>query len=396
MKIAEIRTRICNAYRTNWVFAKVVTDSGIHGVGEATLEHHELSVAKAIEEIGATLIGKDPHAVEAFWHYAYRDSYWQGGAVIMSALSAIEMAMWDIKGKDLGVPVYQLLGGKLRDSIPCYANSWFTSAQTPDQFAIKAKEALKLGFIGLKWDPFGAAWQSVNRKEFQFAMDCVAAVRDAVKDKTLLLIEGHGRFNVPTAIRIGKALEKYDIHWFEEPVPPNDFEGLAEVRRRIGVAVAAGERICNRFQFKTFLNMGCADYIQPDVSHVGGIGELRKIATLAETYHLPVCPHNPSGPVANAAALQVAACCPNLYLLETMASDVPIRSKVARETLHLENGHMIIPDTPGLGVDIDEGEIAKHPYQPHRLRHYTGALTDTRPNDETVYYSVGEKGTNPK
>lgn len=386
MKILEIKPFICDAYRTNWVFAKVITDAGIYGVGEATLEQHELTVAKSIEEIGESFIGKDPHAVEGLWHYAYRDSYWQGGPVIMSALAAIEMAMWDIKGKDLGVPVYQLLGGKLRDRIPCYANAWFTGAKTPDQFAAKAKEALKFGFIGLKWDPFGAAWQSVDRKEFRSAMDCVAAVREAVKDRALLLIEGHGRFDVPTAVRIGKELEKFDIHWFEEPVPPNDFEGLVEVRRRIGTAVSAGERIYNRMHFKTFFNMGCADFVQPDVSHVGGIGELRKIAAMAETYHIPICPHNPSGPVANAATLQVAACCPNLYLLETMASDVPIRSKIAQETLRMENGHMIVPDAPGLGVDIDEKEIAKYPYQTHRLRHFTGGLTDIRPANEAIYY----------
>ena len=185
-------------------------------------------------------------------------------------------------------------------------------------------------------------------------------------------------------------LEKFDIHWFEEPIPPNDFEGMAEVRRNIGVALAAGERIFNRLHFKTFLNMGCADYIQPDVSHVG-LGELRKIAALAESYHIPICPHNPSGPVANAATLQVAACCSNMYLLETMAADVPTRSKIARETLELKDGYMLIPDAPGLGVDISEEEIAKHPYQPHRLRHYDNTLTDIRPANEAVYYSLGGK-----
>jgi len=394
MKITEIRPLICDAYRTNWVFVKVITDSGIYGVGEATLEHNELSVIKAIEQIGVNLLGKDPHAIEAFWHYGFRDSYWQGGAVITSALAAIEMAMWDIKGKDLGVPVYQLLGGKFRESVPCYANGWFASAKSPEQFAVKAKEASDFGFTALKWDPFGTAWQFLSSKEFSLAMDCVAAVRDAVPDK-LLLIEGHGRFDVPTAIRIGRELEKYDILWFEEPIPPNNFEGLAEVRKRIGVAVAAGERVFNRFQFKTFFNMGCADYVQPDVSHVG-LGELRKIAAMAEAYHIPVCPHNPSGPVANAATLQVAACCPNFYLLETMAADVPIRSKVARETLRLENSQMIIPDAPGLGVDLDEEEIAKYPYQPHTLRHYCGTLTDIRPANETYYYSTREvRSTNP-
>jgi galactonate dehydratase len=387
MKITEIKPFICDAYRTNWVFVKVVTDSGIYGVGEATLEHNELAVAKAIEQIGANIIGNDPHAIEAFWHYTFRDSYWQGGAVITSAMAAIEMALWDIKGKDLGVPVYQLLGGKVRDSVPCYANGWFASAKTPEQFAVKAKEASKLGFTALKWDPFGTAWQFFGQKEFSLTMDCVAAVRDAVPD-TLLLIEGHGRFDVPTAIRVGKELEKYNILWFEEPIPPNNFEGLAEVQKRIDVSVAAGERICNRYQFKTLFNMGCVDYAQPDVTHVG-FGELRKIAAMAEAYHIPVCPHNPSGPIANAATLQLAACCPNFYLLETMASDVPTRKLIAQESLQIENGHMNIPNIPGLGVDINEDEIAKHPYQPHRLRHFSGSLTDIRPENETTYYSTG-------
>jgi len=390
MKITKVKTLICDAYRTNWVFVKVETDKGIYGIGEGTLENHELSVAEAIKEIGVNLTGKDPHAIEAFWHYTYRDSYWQGGAVIMSAMAAIEMALWDIKGKDLGVPVYQLLGGKIRDSIPTYGNGWFVGAKKPEDFGRKAKEAQKYGFIGLKWDPFGSAWQNMTSIEFNTAIESVAEVRKAVGGDVLLLIEGHGRFNVPTAIKIGKELEKYDVTWFEEPIPPNDFEGLVEVRKNIGVAVAAGERICNRFSFKTFLSMGCADYIQPDISHVG-LGELRKIAAMAETYHLPVCPHNPSGPVANAATLQIAACTPNLYMLETMASDVPIRTKIAKETLKLKDGHMIIPDAPGLGVDIDEKEILKHPYKPYKLRHYSGNLTDIRPADEITYFLLDDK-----
>jgi galactonate dehydratase len=387
MKVTEVKSLICDAFRTNWVFTKVITDSGIYGVGEATLEQNELAVAKSIEEVGACLIGKDPHEIETFWHQTYRDCYFQGGPVITSAIAAIEMALWDIKGKDLGVPVYQLLGGKVRDSIPCYANGWFSPAKTPQEFAVKAKKAVELGYTGLKWDPFGSAWQTLDGDEFSTAIDCVAAVREAVGDKVLLLIEGHGRFNVPTAIRIGHALEPYDIHWFEEPLPPNNFEGLAEVRRSIKVAVAAGERIYSRHQFNSFLRMEAADYAQPDISHVG-LGELRKMAAMAEACHLPICPHNPSGPVANAATLQVAACTPNFYLLETMATDIPTRKLIARENLRFENGCMSIPDAPGLGVDIDEAEIARHPYQRHALRHYIGELTNIRPESEEVYYAV--------
>jgi galactonate dehydratase len=387
VKVTKVKVLICDAYRTNWVFARVETDQGIHGIGEGTLEHNELPVAKAIEEIGNDLIGRDPHEIEKFWHHGFRDSYWQGGAVITSAMSALEMALWDIKGKDLGVPVYQLLGGKVFDSVPCYANGWFANARTPEEFGRKAEEVLKYGFEGLKWDPFGESWQTISRSSFTRAIDTIAAVKDAVRDRALLLIEGHGRFNVPTAIRIAKELEKFDVLWFEEPIPPNDFEGLAQVRRQTNVPVAAGERICNRYQYKSLLEMGCVDYIQPDVTHVG-LSELRKIAAMAEAYHIPICPHNPSGPVANAATLQIAACTPNFYLLETMASDVPVRGKVAKEELKLEKGRMVIPDAPGLGVDIDEDEIANHPYKRYRLRHFSGNLTDIRPADETIYYSV--------
>ena len=387
MRVAEVKSLICDAYRTNWVFAKVTTDSGLYGVGEATLEHNELAVAKSIEEVGSSLIGKDPHAVESFWQQAYRNCYFQGGPVITSALAALEMALWDIKGKDLGVPVFQLLGGKVRDSIPCYANAWFSPAKTPDEFAAKAEKAVGLGYTGLKWDPFGSAWQTLDEAQLNKALVCVAAVRAAVGADVMLLIEGHGRFDVPTAIRIGRKLEEYDIHWFEEPLPPNNFDGLVQVRQSIKVAVAAGERIYSRHQFHTFLTLGAADYAQPDVSHVG-LGELRKMAAMAEACHLPICPHNPSGPVANAATLQVAACTPNFYLLETMATDVPNRKHIASENLYFENGCMSIPDVPGLGVDIDESEIAKYPYQPHPIRHYTGELTNIRPENEEIYYSL--------
>jgi galactonate dehydratase len=376
-----------DAYRTNWVFVKIITDDGHFGLGESTIGYSELSVAKAIEEIGENLIGTDPHNIEAFWHYTNRDKYWGGNAIITSAMAGIEMAMWDIKGKDLGVPVYQLLGGRFRNEIPCYGNAWFTSARTSEQFAIKAKKALKLGYKGLKFDPFDSAWQSITKKELKTALERIAAVKDILGDERSLIIEGHGRFNVPTAILIGKKLEDFDILWFEEPIPPNNFEGLKYIKNQINVPVAAGERIVNIFQFKTFLNMSCADYAQPDVSHVG-LGEFRKMAAIAEANHIPICPHNATGPINNAATIQVSACCPNIYLLETMAYDTPIRNKISKEQLILDNGNMLIPESPGLGIDIDEKEIVKYPYGRHQIRHYDGKLTDIRPLDETVYYSI--------
>lgn len=386
MKVTQIKTFICHAYRTNWVFVKVITDSGLYGVGEATLEYREPTVVQAIKELERYLVGKDPHNIEAFWHDTYRDAYWRGGVVLMSALAGVEMALWDIKGKDLGVPVYQLLGGKVRDSVKCYANAWFAGAKKPEEFAQKAKIAVKNGFSGLKWDPFGKEYLNIDPKHLNDALDCIAAVKDAVGDQVHLIIEGHGRFNVPTAVRIGNALEKFGILWFEEPVPPDDKKGIAWVRSKIATPVSGGERLYSRFEYADYLRMECADFWQPDVSHAGGIMEVRKIAAMAESHYIPVCPHNPSGPVANAATLQLAACVPNFYLLETMANDIPWRADVSTEKVKFENSEMFIPDLPGLGIDINEEEIAKHPYECRNLRHYVGTLTDIRPEGSTGYF----------
>ena len=386
MKITEIKTFICHAYRTNWVFVKVLTDAGLHGVGEATLEHRELTVAQAVRELERSLVGKDPHNIEALWHQVYRDAYWRGGPVLMSALSGVEMALWDIKGKALGVPVWQLLGGKVRDSIPCYANGWFAPAKTPDEFAAKARLAVQAGFRGLKWDPFGAAYLEIDKRGLREALKCVEAVVSAVGPEVDILIEGHGRFNVPTAIRIAHALEDFDIHWFEEPVPPDNLEALVEVKQRSRVPIAAGERLYSRWDYQRFFTLRCADYAQPDVSHVGGIMEVKKIAAQAEALHLAICPHNPSGPVANAASLQLAACVPNFSVLETMSADVPHRREISTERVGFENGAMRIPDAPGLGIDLDEEAIAAHPYEPRDLRHYNGQLTNIRPPDAVDYF----------
>lgn len=388
MKITAIETYICHAYRTNWVFVRVMTNiDGLYGIGEATLEHNELTVAQQCRELERIFVGKDPRNIEALWHEAYRDVYWRGGSVLMSALSGVEMALWDINAKDLGVPVYRLMGGKVRDSVPCYANGWFAPAKTPDQFAEKAALAIKQGFKALKWDPFGAAYLTMNRVEFEQSMAVVAAVREATRGKADIIIEGHGRFDIPTAVRIGHALEKFEPLWFEEPIPPENLEGLAEVKRRVNIPIAAGERLYNRWNFRSLFELRAADFVQPDVSHAGGLAETKKIAAMAEAYHLPVCPHNPIGPVANAGTLQLAACVPNFYLLETMNTDVPWRSEITTEDVQFVNGEMVIGDKPGLGIDLNLDEIAKHPFDPRPLRHYKGTLTEIRPADARSYFT---------
>ncbi|MFA6815006.1 MAG: galactonate dehydratase [Lentisphaeria bacterium] len=388
MKITAVKTFICNAYRTNFVFVKIETDVGIYGWGEATLEYKELTIQAAIHDLEYYLIGKNPHNIEAFRHDCYRDAYWRGGPVLMSALAGVEMALWDIKGKDLNVPVYQLLGGKVRDEVPVYVNGWFSPAKTPEEFAEKALELKKYHYPACKWDPFGQAWLQLSKKELNMAMECIQKVGEAVGDDVDLLIEGHGRFDIPTAVKIAKRLEDFDIFWFEEPLPPDDLKGLREVKERTRVSLAAGERLYNRYEYRQLFDLNCVDYIQPDISHAGGIMELRMLGAEAEARHIGFCPHNPSGPVANAATLQIAACVPNFVRLEMMMTDVPYRADICDEDLILKNGKMIIPDRAGLGIDLNEKELLKHPYIQTNLRHYRGDLTNIRQSDATRYYKL--------
>ena len=386
MKITDIKTFVVDCFRTNWVFVKVYTDEGICGVGEGTLEYKEKALCGAIEHIKNYLTGKDPRTIEKHYHDIYRDAYWRGGAVLMSALSAVECALWDILGKSLGVPVYQLLGGRVNEDCRIYVNGWFSGAKTPDEFAEKAKAAVKRGVTAMKWDPFGKSYMQISNKDLDTALECVAKVREAVGNNVDLLIEGHGRFDVPTGIKIAKELECFKPMWFEEPVPRDNLDALKAVRDKSPVAISAGERLYTRFDYNKLFALRAADYIQPDVSHAGGIAELKKIAAAAEANYIPFAPHNPSGPIANAATLQLAACCPGFSILEIMYSDVDYRKKVTNENLVYENGRIKIGDKPGLGIELNEEECLKHPYAEHNLRHYTGALTDIRPPRTEFYF----------
>ena len=386
MKISNVTTYVVHCYRTNWVFVKIDTDAGISGVGEATLEMKEKAVEAAVLELADYLQGQDPRHVERHFHSMYRDSYWRTGPVLMSALSAVEMAMLDISAKELDVPAYRLLGGKCNDRVKAYANAWFAGASTPEGFAGSAKAAVARGFQALKWDPFGSAYMNISAKELDNALAVVGAVRDAVGSGVDLLIEGHGRFNVPTACTVARELEPFKPLFFEEPVPPDNLDALADVRTKSRISIAAGERLYHRNQFRELFEKRAADVVQPDVSHAGGLGECKKIAAMAEAYQLPFAPHNPSGPIANAATLQLAACTPNFFLLETMATDIPWRQDLTTESLVFKDGYFEIPDRPGLGVELKEEAFADHPYQPRPLRHYRGDLTDIRPPEAKPYF----------
>ena len=389
MKITALRTHIVDAFRANFVFVVLETDAGIKGVGEGTLEMRERAVAAMIEETGRGLIGADPFAVDHHVETSLRESYWRTGPILRSALSALEAAMLDIKGKALGVPVWQLLGGAQRTQVPAYGNAWFTGAREPEQFAAKAEAALEMGFRALKWDPFGTSWLLMDRASRLKTVAIVRAVRDAVGPDIELLIEGHGRLDVPTAIAMAQELTPFRPFWFEEPIPPDSIDAMAEVRRRSPIPIATGERLYEPQKFAELLAKEAADYLQPDVCHVGGLSEARRIAYLAHMAFKPVAPHNPMGPVGNAMTLHLAASIPNFLMLETMATDVPWRAEIVPdEDLTLTDGWMNIPDKPGLGVTIDEEACARRPYKPYDLRHYKGTLTDIRPDVAPPFFKI--------
>lgn len=390
MKITGYKTILVDAHRANYIFFKLRTDTGLEGLGEATVEWNEKAVVAALEELGEFLIGKDPFATDALIQTMHRNSYWRTGVVLRSALSGAEAALFDIKGKALGVPVYELLGGKHRDTVACYGNGWFSGAKTAEDFARKASEAVAMGFRGLKWDPFGAAYLEMDRPARNRAIEIVEAVRAAVGPDIDLMIEVHGRLNVPTAIAMARALARFEPRWFEEPVPPESIDALADVRANSPIPIAAGERYFEPERFMELITKRAVDILQPDVGHVGGMLEAQKIAAMAHARFLPVAPHNPTGPVVNAMTLQFAATIPNFCILETISVDVPWRREIVRESLRFDAGSITIPNLPGLGLELDEEACARHPYQRHPIRQFDPTYASSRPEGSVPFVTGTE------
>jgi galactonate dehydratase len=304
----------------------------------------------------------------------------------MSALSAVDMALWDIKGKALGMPVWKLLGGKCRECVPCYANCWFAGAKEPEEFAAKATAAVEIGFKGLKWDPFGKNYRQLPPEDFKKALKCVEKVKAATEGKAEILIECHGRFDLPTALRVCNALEEFNPYWVEEPIIPDTMRALADLRSRVRVPIACGERLYSTQQIMDAIELRSCDYLQPDSSHAGGITEMKKIAGICDAHHIPFCAHNPSGPVANAVTLALGVSTPGYCIHETLFDDVPWRKDVVNEDVRFVDGFMYPSDRPGLGIELNEEAAAAHAKQDHWLRHYVGTLTNVRPPDSEKYY----------
>lgn len=357
MQITRIETFIVEAGVACWVFLKLYTDEGVTGLGDCTLESKEHTVLGALHDIAPLVIGKDPTQIERLWQELYRLSPWQGVG-LFTAMSGLEHAMWDITGKVYGQPVYRLLGGACRERVRLY--TWPQPAgDSPQGYAAGAQEAVSQGYTALKTDPFGDAFFTVTPRQLDGAIARVAAMREAVGPDIDLAVDGHQRFYPQAAIAIARELEPLRVLFFEEPVPSDNLDALAKVSegiRGLRVPLATGERHFTRWAFRPLLERQLVAIIQPDVCHVGGLWELRKIAALAEPYDVPIAPHNPNGPIGMAAAAHVGFCTPNFLALESTHT----RSwqwELVDPPLPIEAGHVLPPQRPGLGFELNEAAV---------------------------------------
>jgi galactonate dehydratase len=359
-----METFLANAGLRNYLFLRLHTDIGLSGVGEATLEWQERTVETLCHEwLEQRLLGRDPFDIEAIIGGLVRDQY-QGGATVMTAISGAEIALWDIVGKACGQPVYRLLGGRCRDRLRAYANGWYGGASTPAEFAERARDVIRRGYKALKFDPFGTAWKELSPREATLALDLVAAVREAIGPDVALLIEFHGRLAVGSAVDMVRRLARLGpIDWCEEPVAPECLELLAEVRRASPLPIAAGERLYTIPDFARLFALRAVDVVQMDIVHCGGLLTSKKIAALAAVQDVRVAPHCSIGPVALTAAVHFDLSTPNFMIQESFAEfDVPWRSSLVRGGCIVKNGELLVPDSPGLGIELNEQAIAEHPY----------------------------------
>lgn len=388
MKITGVETVVVNAEMRNWIFVKVITDDpGLIGWGEASLEWKTRAVVGAVEDFEPMIVGENPLQIEHLYQKMYRQSFWRLGVIGMSAVSAIEQALWDIKGKHLDQPVYELLGGKVRDKVRMYTHLGGGKMEAVyETFEIEplvdyAQEVIANGYTAIKvvFVPYSEPLEGISKvKKFARMME---ELRLAVGDEIDIMVDFHGRTYPAMAIQYINAIEEYGPFFCEEPVAPENAEALLEVRQSVNVPIATGERLVTRHQFKRVFEQQACHVIQPDLCHCGGLFEARKIAAMAEIYNMGVAPHNPLGPVANAAALHFALSTPNFIIQEDMLMDVPWRWDVVESDLMTEDGYWLPPERSGLGIAVNKREARKHPFKKEvihstNIRARDGAILD--------------------
>ncbi|MDP3230510.1 MAG: galactonate dehydratase [Acidovorax sp.] len=368
MKITRLTTFLVPP---RWCFLKIETDEGIVGWGEPVLEGRAHTVAAAVEELGDYLIGKDPRHIEDHWTVLYRGGFYRGGGIHMSALAGIDQALWDIKGKALGVPVADLLGGPVRDRIRVY--SWI-GGDRPSETAAAAKLAVERGFTAVKMNGTEELQYVDTHDKVERCLANVAAVREAVGPNVGIGVDFHGRVHKPMAKVLIKELDPYRLMFIEEPVLSEHYEALKELAHLSSIPIALGERLYSRWDFKRVLSEGYVDIIQPDPSHAGGITETRKIASMAEAYDVALALHCPLGPIALAANLQLDAVCYNAFIQEqslgihyNQANDL-LDYVTNPEVFAYSDGMVAIPRGPGLGIEVNEAYVTERAAQGHRWR----------------------------
>ena len=364
MKITGIETYIAGNPWKNWLFAKVLTDEGTYGIGEGTLNYFGKTVETAIHELKPLIVGMDPFQVEIISQRLIRDVYTDGAQVHMCAVAAIEIACWDIIGKACGQPIYNLWGGRCHDKLRAYANGWYRGPRTPESFHEKAQEVVRRGYTALKFDPFGDNWRMTTPRDFDLTIDIVRAVRDAVGPHVDILVEGHCRFNVATALQFAQALAPLRPAWFEEPVPHTNIGAMVEVARHSPVPIATGESLSNKQQFAELAKHDVVSIYQPEPLNLGGLFAARKIADMVDAHYGMIAPHSAQGPVCSAACAQLNASIPNFYVHEIFDEfNEPWEKEIVSGGVEVVDGYIEISDRPGLGIDLNIDEILRHPYQ---------------------------------
>jgi galactonate dehydratase len=378
VKITEIEPIFVDRY----LFVKVHTDAGITGLGESGTWGFLEASAKVMETYKRYLIGQDPLLIEHHWNYLYRWNAFRGAA-IMGALSAIDIALWDIAGKHYGVPVYKLLGGPTRQKARVY---YHVFGRTREQLVQGCIEAKQRGFTAVGHltpftdDPREQRFFKTHASKIGDAIETVRQYRAAVGDEVDLCIEIHRQLTPAEAVVLARGIEPYHPFFYEDPTMPDNFDQMALIANQIHIPIATGERLHTIYEFQMLLARGAVQYVRPDVCMCGGITGAKKIAALAEAHYVGVVPHNPLGPVSTAACLQVAACIPNFALQEyPLGEDQPPKSEIVKERLVCEDGFLLIPDKPGIGIELADDAAARYPYKPREVMtrlHVDGSVVD--------------------
>ncbi len=368
MKITDIRTFIVGNPWKNWLFVKVYTDVGIEGLGEATSGLSTKPVEAALHEMKHLAIGEDPRDIPRLMDKLYRALFLAEDSINQHAFSGLNIACWDILGKSAGLPLYRLLGGKVRDALRAYANGWYQGPSDPVFFAKRAKEVAQIGYTALKFDPFGNSYQNLSGPEIGRAIENVAAVREAVGPNVDILIEAHDRFSYTTAVEVGHRLEPYRPMWYETPCMSNDIDMTCEVARQVPVPVAAGERYTTLRQQRALL-AGGVGIIQPETLSMGGISGTLDTAALARAYGAWVAPHCAQSPLTTAINVHIGLSTPNVLIQECFDEfHIDWAKQVLAGCPIVKNGYLYLEnENPGHGVTLDENACQAHPYSPHNF-----------------------------